>query len=775
MPSPLSEQLLRIQNDYRHRFLVPGLSLEGLLREKESIEGIGSIGSVGDSRGGDSSRGESSRGDQGTNAAGIDSAIEQVAAMVSSPVCPILAVVGMLNAGKSSLVATFLSGKSDGDQRVLIGSGNTEGTHRFVLWLPESWRSNEVIWGYLTQRLAHVFGSAPEDLSRDASQASRQYNDLSVREVKDVDGKLVRRHAIEIPLVATDAQLDRLGIALMDCPDVQTGLMTRWEGGTRLDELSMAASQERFAVLERASVLCGAFVLVLPANAMHDQMVSRLLKMLEVRMPHVQRIMAVNRVPRKYDAIEIAEEMHRLYSGSQPSRVYMAYHFHGPERRERLTEVPLELREMQLRGTEVELPAFFRIDQQPVPQPPSSVPEEAWMLRLGGQLEGNVLLADAIDSSVTTLRVRLCNALQVGRGWVERSNERLDAAHRILADACLDFSVDPGSPVGSGNTVNLGNAVSSGNAVGLSSSSQQPRIRLQASRQIVVQIAKSLEKTAPWWARPGRWVQRLAQASKESVGYATSWVKMPSWMIERGNAAGEWIRTRFQRGDGGKVVTADALVEALRRRDREGLFGLDEDVQVRQRLRVACQCAIDRFQQESATQLDSEQVDRLTERLWEQMPVGKRILSGVAPAGILFAPLLAVIMLPLDFGGSSVLVFASLKELLFAGAAGVGLVLASSDAMPQMAENESAWQQLFDLIAVLTDELGFDRRVGEESTSWKFGGVERRVGESLIVAKRHAGVQFAGIPASRRAIDEVVFDGLRCDFEGLQRDQSSRG
>ena len=187
---------------------------------------------------------------------------------------------------------------------------------------------------------------------------------------------------------------------------------------------------------------------------MHDQMVSRLLKMLEVRMPHVQRIMAVNRVPRKYDAIEIAEEMHRLYSGSQPSRVYMAYHFHGPERRERLTEVPLELREMQLRGTEVELPAFFRIDQRPVPQPPSSVPEEAWMLRLGGQLEGNVLLADAIDSSVTTLRVRLCNALQVGRGWVERSNERLDAAHRILADACLDFSVDPGSPVGSGNTVN---------------------------------------------------------------------------------------------------------------------------------------------------------------------------------------------------------------------------------------------------------------------------------------------------------------------------------
>jgi hypothetical protein len=132
VPSPLSEQLLQIQNDYRHRFLVPGMSLEGLLREKESIEGVVSIASAGGASG----------GDPGTNVAGIDSAIEQVAAMVSSPVCPILAVVGMLNAGKSSLVATFLSGKSEGDQRVLIGSGNTEGTHRFVLWLPESWRSN---------------------------------------------------------------------------------------------------------------------------------------------------------------------------------------------------------------------------------------------------------------------------------------------------------------------------------------------------------------------------------------------------------------------------------------------------------------------------------------------------------------------------------------------------------------------------------------------------------------------------------------------------------
>jgi len=750
VPSPLIEQLTQLKKDYETRSLTQGASLKALLREREAV-----LSSQGSTNLGSTNLGSIQSPQYSTNPLGtigstteISSAMEQASAMVNAPVCPILAVVGMLNAGKSSLVATFLSADEGLNDRVLIGSANTEGTHRFVLWLPESWRTNPVIWQYITQRLTHIFNCTPEMLDSNPTGASRQYNDLATREVIDSQGNRTKRHAIEIPLVATDPQLDRLGIALMDCPDVQTGLMSGWDKGTRLDELAMAAARVRFDVLERASALCGAFVLVLPANAMHDQTVSRLLKMLEVRMPHVQRILAVNRVPRKYDALEISEEMQRLYGMFQPSRIYMAYHFHGPERRDRLTAVPAEMQNRFVSSSGMELPAFFRIDLSPVPQPPNIVQDNAWMLHLGEQLEGNVLLADAIESSLTTLKQTMWHGLQQGRSWIDESNKRLESTHRLLTEACLDFSIDP------------------------SSSAQQPKIRLQASRKIVEQIAGSLERTAPWWARPGRWVQRLAQASKESVGYATSWVKMPTWMIDRGNSVGQWVRTRFQRGEGGKIVTSDALVEALRKRDHEGLLGLDGDSRRREAIKTICQRAIDRFQAESATQLDAEQVDQLTKRLWEEMPMSKRILNGVAPAGILFAPLLAVIMIPLDFGGSSVLVFASLKELLFAGAAGFGLVLASSDSMPQMAENESAWQQLFDLVAVLTDELGLERRVDADAIRIPLAGSERKVGSSTITVKTQSGLDVPGLPKQHRSLDEIAYNDLLTQLEALQQNNN---
>jgi hypothetical protein len=153
-------------------------------------------------------------------------------------------------------------------------------------------------------------------------------------------------------------------------------------------------------------------------------------------------------------------------------------------------------------------------------------------------------------------------------------------------------------------------------------------------------------------------------------------------------------------------------------------------------VRAACQRAIDRFQSESNTELDQAQIDALTRKLWSDMPMTKRVISGLAPAGILFAPLLAVIMVPLDFGGSAVLVFASLKELLFAGAAGVGLVLANSDSMPHLAESESAWQQWVDLVAIVTDELGLHRPEADQAISVQLGSITRALSNSSIAPKR---------------------------------------
>jgi hypothetical protein len=663
--------------------------------------------------GGISAGGETGGGDTLHLPDSLVEALSQAQSIASAPLCPIVAVLGMLNAGKSSLVATFLGSSSglDHRRRVLIGSANNEGTHRFVLWLPDSWRSQGDLWGFVVGQLESVFGSRCEMLDEDPIQAAKQYNDLSPRSVLDTNGKPTMMQPIRIPLIATDPHLDRLGIALMDCPDVQTGLVAASATSTpltRYEEHTARAAEARFEVLSKAATICSAFLVVLPAHALHDQTVSRLLKLLERRMPHVQRMLAVNRVPRRYSTASIAREVDQLYRASNIRRVYMAYNFDGPQARERLPSPPGEI---QLEEGEHTLPLFFRIDRPPIPQPPDAIPDSNWLIRLGGQLQSTDLLEDAIRSATTHLITTVHRALTVATRHIDQLGQQARYLQQVIADACADFSRDP-------------------------SSGAQGGLRLQASRQIIQQIAESLERTAPWWARPGRWMQRIAQAGKSSVAGAVSWMRLPGWVSDGGNAVGEWVRYRFKRGETGQVVTADSLCDHLARRDVMGLLGLDEEPVCRGVVRDACQRAIERFQAESSARLDPEHIDALTSRIWSEMPVRQRILSGVAPAGILFAPLLAVIMIPLDFGGTSVLVFASLKELLFAGAAGFGLMLASADSVPALAESESAWQQLSDLVGVLTDELGLERAGMRSPLSVQVGNGSRELTASPVSVRR---------------------------------------
>ncbi len=626
----------------------------------------------------------------------IQKLLEQAIRCCQAPAAPIVAVLGLLNAGKSSLVSTYLS--DENRRRILVGSANAQGTHRFVLWLPESWSKDLALWNSIQERLQSVFDCGSEMLSTDAEQAMGQYNDTTPRPFVDSSGTERLRETIEIPLVATDPQLDRWGLALMDCPDVQTGFLPNrtWpkpvlENGTHavlsdqlFHEQSQSIADARLAVLASAAPLCSAFVVVLPANAMHDQTVSRLLRVLSDRMPSVKQILAVNRVPRRYETTEIHAELEELYGLHNISRQYMAYGFDGPQQRDRLPLPPDGLSAKD----QSRLPLFFRIDQQTVSQPPNPIPVEDWLLNIGSQLDKRSLFEDVLTSTTSLLKLRIKNAIAQSHAFVRNSLSIADSLQSSVANACLDFSTD-------------------------GSATHATRIRLQVSRQIIQQVSLSLERTAPWWAMPGRWTARLAETSKASFVSATTWLQFPKWFSGKTESIGRWIRTRWTSGQSGKIVTAEVLMSHLQQHDRRGILRLDEGLEdcneQKQRVREACQRAIDRFQKESLIELDDQQLDQFTSKMWSDMPMSKRLITGFAPAGILFAPLLAVVMVPMDFGGSAVLIFASMKELLLAGAAGVGLVMASADSMPQIAESEAAWQQLGDLYAVLCDELGLKR------------------------------------------------------------------
>ena len=635
--------------------------------------------------------------------------LEQSKRLCQAPAAPIVAVLGLLNAGKSSLVSTYLS--DENRRRILVGAGNAQGTHRFVLWLPESWRHESTLWLSVQERLKSVFGCDSEPLSSDPDQAVAQYNDTAPRRWIDPAGIERVRETIEIPLIATDPQLNRWGLALMDCPDVQTGFLPNRllpAGGNSLlfHEQSQSIAEARLEVLANAAPLCSAFIVVLPANAMHDQTVSRLLRVLADRMPSVKQILAVNRVPRRYKTSEIQTELKALYDSHTISRHYMAYGFDGPQQRDRIPSPPVGLE--QTSGTT--LPLFFRIDQHPIAQPPLPIPAESWLLNIGSQLDQRGLFEDVLNSTTSKLQLNVRHAIDRSHAYIRSSLASTASLQASVANACLDFSTDRST---SGST----------------------KIRLQVSRQIIQQVSASLERTAPWWAMPGRWTARLAETSKASIATATNWFQIPKWFSGKTEAVGHWIRSRWTSGQSGKIVTADALLYHIQQHDRRGDLRLDDeehDSLKRQQVQAACQRAIDRFQKESLIQLDDQQLDQFTADMWSRMPITKRLITGFAPAGVLFAPLLAVVMVPLDFGGSAVLLFASMKELLLAGAAGVGLAMVGADSMPQIAESEAAWQQLGDLYAVLCDELGLPRPRESQMPTVVHGLQSRRMSVSRI-------------------------------------------
>ncbi len=152
---------------------------------------------------------------------------------------PIVGVCGTVNSGKSTLVAGFLS--EDGRRRVLVGELDAEGTHRFVFWLPASWRENG-LGEAVADMVRSATGTEPENLAEDPATAAVQYNAAQDR-----------THEFNIPLIAYDERLEEADIAFLDCPDTQRSLDEATE------EFTAALRLER---LKTIAPMCSAFVVV---------------------------------------------------------------------------------------------------------------------------------------------------------------------------------------------------------------------------------------------------------------------------------------------------------------------------------------------------------------------------------------------------------------------------------------------------------------------------------------------------------------------------------
>jgi len=175
---------------------------------------------------------------------------------------PIVAVAGLINAGKSSLVAAFLS--PEGRARVLRGVARRAGTHRFCLWTPAAWERDDAFRDALTRLLAEIFPEPPEPLDA-APEAAREQ-------------QRSRAH-LRRPLLAFDPALDAHGLCLLDCPDIQ-----------RRDTDDAAGRQSRLEALRAAGRICSGVLMVMPRNQLEIVQVADVLEAL----PSALRIAAVN-------------------------------------------------------------------------------------------------------------------------------------------------------------------------------------------------------------------------------------------------------------------------------------------------------------------------------------------------------------------------------------------------------------------------------------------------------------------------------------------------
>jgi hypothetical protein len=599
---------------------------------------------------------------------------------------PTVAVSGMLNSGKTSLVANFLSPL--GRARTLRGANNDQGTHRFVLWLPQAWRVDDELWGLLMSRIGDVVGHAPEMLAESPTAAHAQYNN----QAGDQD-------ALAVPLVATDPQLDEIGIGLLDCPDIVSD-----------EAFGLGSPAARRELLGKAATLCSAFIVVTSAESSRDTTLGDLLRIAADLMPGIPRLLAVNKIRPRQTPDQVHETFAPLARNHGIERIFAAYDFDVPASR---PYIPGSVDPASPEQDSDLLPIFFSLSADADDNPPAAIGRDRLLSSLPERLDRGQLFEKFRVALESGLRTAVWdNGFAVIDRDADQTAERTEQAQGCLLNASLEFFAH--RAIG-GDVIEL---------------------RLHQSERIVRQLSESFVATAPWYAR---WGVRMNAAARRIVGGAGDFVRQlaPTAIAQR--TAGE-IKDKFRKGEYGGLLTPERLRQAL---DRHGAsFALphwfDPSAQLidSDQWNEASEAAISRFERDDFTSLDPRRLDEAVRQMWAEVPMHKKLSAGITPLAAMLAAFGGVLMIPIDFG-STVIMSASIPELF----AALGLTtLSTMWAGGQNTRNvgqQAARQQLADFQAVLSDTLGVAR--SDRQGTVQVDGANQKLPLSQIVRREPIG------------------------------------
>lgn len=569
---------------------------------------------------------------------------------------PTVAIAGMLNSGKTSLVATFLS--ESGRARTLRGANNDQGTHRFVLWLPSAWQSDAELWGLLMSRIGDALGQPPEMLAEDPAEAHQQYNNRDGNEV-----------SLAVPLVATDPKLDEYGIGLLDCPDIVSD-----------EAFGLGSPQVRRELLGKAATLCSAFLVVSSAESSRDGTLGDLVRIASDLMPGIPRMLAVNKIRAQLTPDQVLDTFGPLADANGIETTYAAYDYEVPSSHPYIPG-PSDSRTVTMEDNDP-LPVFYSLSKDPDQNPPAAISQDRFLISLPSKLDRGQLFEKFRVALQTSLHNAIWNQsyplIETNADDAQRVTAK---AQSVLLDAVLEFFAHraPGGEVA--------------------------ELRLHQTERIIRQLSESFAVTAPWYARWGvrlnARVRRIFGGASDLIGRLT-----PSAVAQR--TAGE-IKDRFRRGEYGGLMTPERLTAAIDRHGGDVALEHWRDHPISEEPGLwneAAEAAILRFERGDFTTLDPRRLDEAVAQMWAEIPTHKKLAAGITPLAALLATLGAAFLIPLDFGATFTV---SIPELFAAAGLTTLSTIWAGEKNARNVGHQAARQQLADFHAVLCDAFGVPR------------------------------------------------------------------
>lgn len=395
----------------------------------------------------------------------LDRTIERLNRLSVMANTPIIGVLGEVNAGKSSVVASFLSPK--GRARLPRGLEEERGTHRFIYWCPSAWRDDREVDQALRELLTQAHGQAPELLSDSPEVAFEQY-----RSGRDAPNLIPK------PLLAYDKNLKQF--ALLDCPDVQT------EDPPGLESVNKGVeTNHRLNFVTQAAQVCSAFLFVWDRAQIRDRLANTMLARLRTAMSSVPIYLLVNKVRRQPNVLQSIlrdSDIQKIRERFGVRDLYVALDFEIVGWKEFTPSCLLKSHD-----SSEPIPIFFRLDPKTA-RDPKSAPPQISLQHMLTSLEPAQLQRQVIASQKDLLRRQAEDMRSAIAHWrddcLKNTRDIYQGLFRFCIGVCTDRRGEP----------------------------------MQFYDRIFLErLEAAVRAKAPWYVKAALWLNNLVKAAKESI------------------------------------------------------------------------------------------------------------------------------------------------------------------------------------------------------------------------------------------------------------------